>query len=248
MARHCYTHTIQNFATTHRNTGVTAEALNAIVRCFSSSRGTVRKVACSRVLRRSVINLTGPVELLQLEPHSAPGRRRCASANWPHIRVASAEATRTPLIRRVPSPRVPRDVVHGWSCHAKCWRGEREKKTEYHSVPRPGFGVPTLKKNGTLRLPTGHKGHNIFSTLSLCIFYSASCLFASSSLQPHPSAVYCHIMPQYKMLVCRFTNRLWGWRSVWQDDINEKCFCSAHSRLIFLGVKNSFFLMGKYKI
>lgn len=89
-------------------------------------------------------------------------------------------------------PRVPRDVEQGGSCWAKCWRREEKKKrSEKHSVPCPGLGVPTRKTECALPSPARHKGHNIFSTLSLCIFYSVACLFASNS-PPHSTATLCH--------------------------------------------------------
>lgn len=165
------------------------------------------KIACSRVLRRNVINLTGPVELLLQQPFRSKQERlrECDSALysccicWGYKNTADPESSKSSCSSRC-SARM--------RLLCKILEERQKKRTKYHSVPRPGFGVPTLKKNGRVRLPTRHKGHNIFSTLSLCIFYSAPCLLASSSLQPHPSAEYCHIMPQYKMLVCRFTNML----------------------------------------
>lgn len=137
-------------------------------------------VACSRVLRRSIINLTGPVELLQLEPHSAPGRmtlRNYESASCQHCICWGYKNTTDPESSKS-------------SCSSRCtkamsWRGvgvgeKKIKIKKKYFVPHSGFWVPTLKKNAALCLPTRHKGHNIFSTLSLCFFYSARCLFPSS--------------------------------------------------------------------
>lgn len=95
------------------------------------------------------------------------------------VSVASAEATRTLLIQRVPSPHVPQNVVQRWNC---CVRKKKKKKNTLFSVLVSEFLFQKKKKKKytAFCLPTRHKGHNIFSMLSLYIFYSACCLFTSS--------------------------------------------------------------------
>lgn len=179
-----------------QNTEIYACLLNALnisvqisfcVLFFFSPR-KVRAVAYSGVLRRSIINLAGLVELLpQLEPHSAPGGmtlhncdsalcRRCIC--WGYKNTTDAHSSKSSCSSK-------RTAAMRLLCKMLKRRREKNKAllcspSWFLSSNAKRKPKKNKKQNGTLCFPTRHKGPNIFSTLPLYIFYSARCLFASS--------------------------------------------------------------------